>query len=325
MPIRPDLRQHYGQEWQEETRPAILERAGNCCERCKVPNHTTIVRIDDPEYSGWWFTIDGDAFDNSGALQGSVRGSEMPPPRFVDIVLTIAHVNHTSGDDRPENLLALCQWCHLDNEIDNRVDVDSYPAMSGDVAEAIRDKCSAILRRRAEEFGARYTPELIQGNHVPDIILMMNLEDVARTGPESGGTAFAVHHSASLELDRIIFYAWGMDAHTFADIFGIRSHRDTGPTDAELGAHAAGLVDGDLREIPEMPAVGRTPYKLEEIQTGEFYPPLRGTNPPPNSPRVCGLCDGSGFRMVKWPPGTEPRRVRCVDCDERARLAEAAE
>lgn len=24
-----------------------------------------------------------------------------------------AHLNHVSGDDRDENLKALCQWCHL--------------------------------------------------------------------------------------------------------------------------------------------------------------------------------------------------------------------
>ncbi len=33
--------------------------------------------------------------------------------RQVLIVLTVAHLNHVAGDDRDENLLALCQWCHL--------------------------------------------------------------------------------------------------------------------------------------------------------------------------------------------------------------------
>jgi 5-methylcytosine-specific restriction endonuclease McrA len=33
--------------------------------------------------------------------------------RTVSIVLTVAHLNHTPGDDREENLMALCQWCHL--------------------------------------------------------------------------------------------------------------------------------------------------------------------------------------------------------------------
>ncbi len=33
--------------------------------------------------------------------------------RWVRIVLTVAHLNHQAGDDRDENLKALCQWCHL--------------------------------------------------------------------------------------------------------------------------------------------------------------------------------------------------------------------
>jgi hypothetical protein len=32
---------------------------------------------------------------------------------WVGIVLTVAHLNHVAGDDRDENLKALCQWCHL--------------------------------------------------------------------------------------------------------------------------------------------------------------------------------------------------------------------
>jgi hypothetical protein len=35
------------------------------------------------------------------------------PRRTIRCVLTVAHLNHTSGDDRDENLKALCQWCHL--------------------------------------------------------------------------------------------------------------------------------------------------------------------------------------------------------------------
>lgn len=31
----------------------------------------------------------------------------------IKVVLTVAHLNHQAGDDRPENLLALCQRCHL--------------------------------------------------------------------------------------------------------------------------------------------------------------------------------------------------------------------
>ena len=105
MPIRPELKQFYGVEWKTITRPRILARAGDCCEQCKVPNHAVVLRVD-----AAWCLLDG----------GTWRGGREEPAfaaassyRVVRIVLTIAHLNHVAGDDRPENLKALCQWCHL--------------------------------------------------------------------------------------------------------------------------------------------------------------------------------------------------------------------
>ena len=43
----------------------------------------------------------------------SGRSADWPAARRIRLVLTIAHLNHISGDDRDENLKALCQWCHL--------------------------------------------------------------------------------------------------------------------------------------------------------------------------------------------------------------------
>lgn len=73
MPIDYKL---YAENWLSEIRPAILQRAGNRCEFCGVPNYTY-----HPE-----------------------TGSR--------VVLTIAHLNHDIHDNRPENLAALCQKCH---------------------------------------------------------------------------------------------------------------------------------------------------------------------------------------------------------------------
>ncbi len=37
MPIRRELRKFYGRTWRTVTRPRVLARAGNCCERCHRP------------------------------------------------------------------------------------------------------------------------------------------------------------------------------------------------------------------------------------------------------------------------------------------------
>jgi hypothetical protein len=107
MPIKPELRHHYGKAWRA-TRATILERAGHRCEctgqcgggghdnaggRCAAPNGQTIWRELGNEAS-WW-------------LRAQAFG------RPVKVVLTVAHLNHQAGDDRPENLLAMCQRCHL--------------------------------------------------------------------------------------------------------------------------------------------------------------------------------------------------------------------
>lgn len=103
MPIRLELRHHYGKAWRA-TRAAILVRAGDACEcsgqcgndhvdRCRAPHGVTIWRWIGQEWT--W----------------SERAESWGRP--VRVVLTVAHLNHEAGDDRPDNLLALCQRCHL--------------------------------------------------------------------------------------------------------------------------------------------------------------------------------------------------------------------
>lgn len=123
MPIRPELRKFYGRDWRTVTRPRILARAGNRCEQCGVPNHTRVARamrwwMIPPE--GWWTApwelpngFPGVVWHNSRSTIH--KGDNFPREicRRVYVVICVCHLNHTSGDDRDENLRALCQYCHL--------------------------------------------------------------------------------------------------------------------------------------------------------------------------------------------------------------------
>jgi hypothetical protein len=80
MPIRPDLRHFYGTIWKEEVRPKILARAGGRCEACGARGGSLALNR-----HGWTWRV----------------------------VLTVAHVNHLSGDDRDDNLRCWCARCHL--------------------------------------------------------------------------------------------------------------------------------------------------------------------------------------------------------------------
>jgi hypothetical protein len=127
MPIAKEFRQFYGPVWRNVTRPRILARADNKCEVCGVPDRIMAMRA-----QGWWSKFDGSRrtllFWYNGTptefiwtapgsdgkpLEGKLLGFPREICRLVPIVLGVAHLNHKSGDDRDENLKALCQWCHL--------------------------------------------------------------------------------------------------------------------------------------------------------------------------------------------------------------------
>jgi hypothetical protein len=151
VPIRKDNRHHYqGREW-EEARRRILKRAKNKCEFCRKPNSKLVYVTRDgsgrwstslvEQYRSvrllvkriftehpiktqkaslqflklWhWFGPDGKDLEPAFP-PGQGYNDQTPESGYVfliKVVLTIAHLNHTPGDDREENLNALCQRCH---------------------------------------------------------------------------------------------------------------------------------------------------------------------------------------------------------------------
>lgn len=114
-----DYRQ-YHPEWKTRIRPDILERDGNCCKLCKVPNKTWVCR-------GKWGDIEVWQNDNGqmyNAKTGEYIGDTYVGEVWVGnkktltkIVLTIAHLDHDKKNNNYDNLAALCQKCHLGHDI----------------------------------------------------------------------------------------------------------------------------------------------------------------------------------------------------------------
>jgi len=111
----------YHPDWLTKIRPAILERAKNCCENCGVQNHRVI-------YRGFiqvahtrtevYQDNDGRVYDanNSKLLFKSlyVMIEPLDPKRIraFKVVLTISHQDHDINNNDPSNLKAPCQRCH---------------------------------------------------------------------------------------------------------------------------------------------------------------------------------------------------------------------
>jgi len=97
---------HYHPDWKDRIRPEVLKRANYKCQFCSVPNRAEIVR----DAEGNWTQVDE-------VVRAWAKRNQK---KIIKIVLTVAHLNHLVIDNRPENLKALCQKCHINHDRDHK-------------------------------------------------------------------------------------------------------------------------------------------------------------------------------------------------------------
>lgn len=134
MPIKPENKKRYPENWDSEIRPHILERDGHKCKFCGVPNYAIGSRNKDGVFIPITGNIDLDCA-GQGLLSPSldrityreakeildvVKEDKLDGKKYIMIVLTVAHLNHIPEDCRDENLAALCQKCHNNYDIEHR-------------------------------------------------------------------------------------------------------------------------------------------------------------------------------------------------------------
>jgi hypothetical protein len=110
MPIRAQHRWLYPIDWPQISSAIRFGRAKGRCEQCSRPHGLIVIHLGDGR---WW--------DEQAAVWRNGRGKALsklaaPPVSgalVTKVVLAAAHLDHDPGNNRPRNLRALCQRCHM--------------------------------------------------------------------------------------------------------------------------------------------------------------------------------------------------------------------
>ena len=132
MPIRREHRWFYPIDWAQLSAVIRFRRAQGRCERCRRPHGGLVYHLGD----GRWWDEQASTWRNG---KGRALRRLAPPNRLgqplksTRVFLACAHVDHDTVNNRPRNLKALCQRCH----------------MLHDKAEHRRQRWLTMRRRRA--------------------------------------------------------------------------------------------------------------------------------------------------------------------------------
>jgi hypothetical protein len=138
MPIRPDLKALYPQDWRQISRRIRFERAQGKCERCHRPHGSLVYCLPDGRwydpYSGCWISPEGIPIPTPSL-------PEMLALQTTRVVLTCAHKDHDPRNNGDENLAAWCSRCHLSHDSEHH---RAQRRMTFRVRQAIGDLFSGL-------------------------------------------------------------------------------------------------------------------------------------------------------------------------------------
>ena len=88
-----------------------FERAKGRCERCARPHGQIVICFGDGR---WWDAECGGWRDGQGRpLRHGPETISLTEIRSTRVYLATAHLDHDPANNRPRNLKALCQRCHI--------------------------------------------------------------------------------------------------------------------------------------------------------------------------------------------------------------------
>lgn len=122
MPIN---KAHYPPNWTELS-TQVKTDAGWKCEWCSAP-HLDIIRRINTGTAADWEKVSFVPHPTVGEeLTSMMNAARLRYYKLTKVVITTAHLNRDSTDNRRENLAALCQRCHLSHDILQHVENRRY-------------------------------------------------------------------------------------------------------------------------------------------------------------------------------------------------------
>jgi hypothetical protein len=131
----------YAPTWRTEIVPRILKRAGYRCEGCGIPQHAIGFRdVEEGAFIALRGNLVCDAAGRGQHPNGQIlthreakefteqyndhdtgkRKTDARGNHWIVVVLTVAHLNHDTQDNRDSNLVAWCQACHNRHDTEHR-------------------------------------------------------------------------------------------------------------------------------------------------------------------------------------------------------------
>ena len=110
MPIRPEYRWFYPIDWPQLSAVIRFRRAGGRCEGCGRPHDRTVLALPDGR---WWDEAAERWRSGRGRLLQRPKPEHLESLKVTRVVLATAHRDHDPTNNKPRNLAALCQRCHL--------------------------------------------------------------------------------------------------------------------------------------------------------------------------------------------------------------------